>query len=66
MSGHCEFGVAWRRKTQGETGSENLSLMLDDPFLASPLNVALFETSKQGEANLVWKHQQDADRSHEE
>lgn len=58
VAGHCELGVAWRRMTQGEAPREFLSLMLDDPFLAAPLNAALFGTSKSGEANLVWKRSQ--------
>ena len=66
MSGQCELGVAWRRKTQGDDPRDYLSVILDDPFMAAPLNVALFEASKQGEANLVWKRHQDSDHTHEE
>ena len=38
VAGQCELGVAWRRRTQGETEREYLSVMLDGPFLAAPLN----------------------------
>jgi uncharacterized protein (DUF736 family) len=55
VAGHCELGVAWRRMTQGDAPREFLSVMLDDPFASAPLSAALFETSKPGEANLVWK-----------
>ena len=55
VAGHCDLGVAWRRMTQGDTAREFLSVFLDDPFATAPLSAALFETSKPGEANLVWK-----------
>ena len=61
MSGHCELGVAWRRMTQGEPAHEFLSVLLDDPFTSAPLNAALFESSKPGEANLVWKRSQSSE-----
>ena len=64
--GHCELGVAWRRVSQGDAAREYLSVMLDDPFMVAPLNVALFESSKQGEANLVWKRPHDDERAHQE
>jgi len=65
VSNHCELGVAWRRMKQGEGAREYLSVTLDDPFMSAPLNVALFETPKQGKANLVCKLQQDSGISHE-
>ena len=55
LAGHCELGAAWRRISQGDTAREFLSVVLDDPFISAPLNAVLFETSKPGEANLVWK-----------
>ena len=66
VSGQCELGVAWRRTTQGSDSREYLSVVLDDPFMSAPLNVALFETARQGEANLVWKRQQDGSAPQEE
>jgi len=66
MSGHCELGVAWRRASQGSDHREYLSVILDDPFIAAPFNAALFETPKSGEANLVWKRQQDGEQTHQE
>jgi uncharacterized protein (DUF736 family) len=64
VSGHCELGVAWRRTSSDHR--EYLSVILDDPLMVAPLNLALFESSKSGEANLVWKRQQDGDQSHQE
>ncbi len=66
VSGQCEMGVAWRRRTQGEAEREYLSVILDGPFLSAPLNAALFESPRQGEANLVWKRQQDGSTPQEE
>jgi uncharacterized protein (DUF736 family) len=66
VSGNCELGVAWRRTSQGGDHREYLSVILDDPFVAAPLNAALFEAPKQGEANLVWKRQQDGEQAHQE
>ena len=51
--------AGWRRTTQGGTEREYPSVMLDGPFLLAPLNAALFESSRQCEANLVWKRRQD-------
>jgi len=62
MSGQCELGVAWRRVSQGAAAREYLSVMLDDPFTVAPLNVALFESSKSSEANLVWQRHQDGEQ----
>ena len=66
MSGQCELGVAWRRVSQSDAAREYLSVMLDDPFMTAPLNVALFESPKQGEANLVWKRPHDGEHAHQE
>lgn len=66
MSGQCELGVAWRRTSHGGDHREYLSVMLDDPMMAAPLNAALFESPKPGEANLVWKRQQDSEPPHQE
>ena len=66
MSGHCELGAGWRRmKKDGDT-RERISVILDDPFIATPLNVMLFETSRSGEANLVWQRHEDGEQSHQE
>ena len=62
MSGQCELGAGWRRmKRDGDT-RERISVILDDPFAATPLNVMLFETSHPGEANLVWQRHQDGEQ----
>ena len=66
VAGHCELGVAWRRMTQGDNAREFLSVFLDDPFVSAPLSAALFETSKPGEANLVWKRSQSSDSATDE
>ena len=66
LAGHCELGAAWRRISQGDTAREFLSVVLDDPFISAPLNAVLFETSKPGEANLVWKRSQSSDAAAEE
>jgi len=66
ISGQCELGVAWRRTSQGSDHREFLSVLLDDPFMAAPLNAVLFESPKQGEANLVWKRPQDGEHAHQE
>lgn len=58
LSGQCELGSAWRRTTENGEARERFSVVLDDPFLHAPLNALLFETSRAGEANLVWKRQQ--------
>ncbi|HVT25470.1 MAG TPA: DUF736 domain-containing protein [Rhizomicrobium sp.] len=65
VSGHCELGVAWRRTSQSGD-REYLSVILDDPLMIAPLNVALFESPKSGEANLVWKRQQEGEQTHQE
>jgi uncharacterized protein (DUF736 family) len=57
MAGHCELGVAWRKRTQAEAKREFLSVSLDSPFLIAPMSAALFESSHEGDANLVWKRQ---------
>jgi len=59
MCGHSELGAAWRRTAQATDAKDYLSVVLDDPCLSLPLSFALFETARDGEANLVWKRQQD-------
>ena len=45
-----DLGVAWKKTSS--KGNEYLSVKLDSPFLAAPVNCALF---KQAEGfNLVW------------
>lgn len=62
MSGQCELGAGWRRmKNDGDT-RERVSVILDDPFVTTPLNVMLFETARPGEANLVWQRQQEGEQ----
>jgi uncharacterized protein (DUF736 family) len=50
-----EFGAAWKRSS--ERGREFLSVLLDDPALASSMNAALFPSSQDGSATLVWQRQ---------
>lgn len=66
MSGHSELGAAWRRTKLDAESRERLSIVLDDPALVAPLNALLFETSRTGEANLVWRRQQDGAFDQEE
>jgi uncharacterized protein (DUF736 family) len=66
LSGHSELGAAWRRAQQDTDSRERLSVILDDPLMIAPLNVMLLETTRAGEANLIWRRQQDGGRPHEE
>jgi len=52
LSGHTEFGAAWKRAS--EKGQEFLSVSIDDPSLSGPLNAALFLAEDGETAVLVW------------
>lgn len=54
FAGRSELGAAWRERTSGENSREYLSVRLDDPVLAEPINAALFEAEKERTAQLVW------------
>ena len=45
-TGNVELGAAW--KTRSEEGRDYLSVKLDDPSLAQPLNCALVESGERG------------------
>jgi uncharacterized protein (DUF736 family) len=51
-AGTVEFGAAWKRTS--ERGQDFLSVSIDDPSLAGPLNAALFPGEKGKSAQLVW------------
>lgn len=50
-TGDVEFGAAWKKRT--DEGREYLSVKLDDPALAQPINCALVTSSQEGFL-LVW------------
>ena len=51
-----DVGAAWK-KTAKDTGKAYLSVKLDSPFLAAPVNGALIE-QEQGAHILVWNRDQ--------
>jgi uncharacterized protein (DUF736 family) len=51
-AGDVEFGAAWKKRS--EDGKEYLSVKLDDPSLAQPLNCALVKPSEGEGLILVW------------
>ena len=57
FAGSTEFGAAWK-KTARETEREYLSVKLDDPSLAQPLNCALVKPSDGEGFILVWSRRQ--------
>jgi uncharacterized protein (DUF736 family) len=54
-AGTVELGAAWKRSS--ERGREFLSVLLDDPALASSVNAALFPSDQNERATLVWQRQ---------
>ncbi len=50
-AGDIEFGAAWKKRT--DEGREYLSVKLDDPALATPINCALVTSAQEG-LLLVW------------
>ena len=54
-SGRNDFGVAWNeiKKSEGEPDLEYVSVKLDAPEIAVPINAALFER-EDGGSDLVW------------
>jgi uncharacterized protein (DUF736 family) len=50
-TGDIEFGAAWKKRT--DEGRDYLSVKLDDPALATPINCALVTSSQEGFL-LVW------------
>lgn len=51
-AGAVEFGAGWTRESR-ETGSEYLSLKLDDPSFPGPIYATLTQT-EDGEHKLIW------------
>jgi uncharacterized protein (DUF736 family) len=51
-AGDVEFGAAWKKRS--EDGRDYLSVKLDDPSLAQPLNCALVEPNDGEGFILVW------------
>lgn len=51
-TGTVELGAAWKRTSK--SGSEFLSVMLDDPALAGSLNAALMPSGDGKKAILNW------------
>jgi uncharacterized protein (DUF736 family) len=52
VPGAVELGAAWKRTS--EAGREFLSVSLDDPALAHPLNAALMPSEDGANAILIW------------
>lgn len=53
--GTVELGAAWKRNS--ERGRDFLSVVLDDPALASSVNAALFPSDQGERGMLVWQRQ---------
>jgi uncharacterized protein (DUF736 family) len=51
-TGNVELGAAWKKRS--EEGRDYLSVKLDDPSLAQPLNCALVASSNAEGFILVW------------
>lgn len=51
-AGKSDFGAAWKETKQGDEPLDYLSVKLDCPTLANPINAALFD--RDGGADLVW------------
>lgn len=52
---NIEIGAGWNKKTKEKRPF--VSILLDDPSFAAPLNCALFDAEGDG-YNLVWTRQQ--------
>jgi uncharacterized protein (DUF736 family) len=55
VSAQCDLGAAWVRRKADQT--EYLSVQLDDPAFARPISAALFYSSDDPGANLVWRRE---------
>lgn len=51
-AGTSDFGVAWKETKEGDDPLHYLSVKLDGPTLAKPINAALFDNDEG--ADLVW------------
>jgi uncharacterized protein (DUF736 family) len=56
-AGTVELGAAWKKSS--ERGRDYLSVVLDDPALASSINAALFLSDRDMQATLVWQRQKE-------
>jgi uncharacterized protein (DUF736 family) len=52
LPGNREIGAAWEKASK-DGDKEFLSVTIDDPSLAAPINCALFE-DEDGEYALIW------------
>jgi uncharacterized protein (DUF736 family) len=50
-----ELGAAWKRSS--DRGRDYLSVMIDDPALPASINAALFPSTENEDAALVWQRQ---------
>ena len=57
VAGELEIGAAWKRQTSGQ--KEYLSVKLDDPTFAAPVNARLI-AGEGGSAMLHWTRRTDA------
>jgi uncharacterized protein (DUF736 family) len=55
-TGDVELGAAWKKRS--EEGRDYLSVKLDDPSLAQPVNCALVQPSDAEGFILVWSRRQ--------
>jgi uncharacterized protein (DUF736 family) len=51
--GDVPVGSAWRRAKAGDADREFISITIDDPSFATPLNLAAFKTDEGG-YDLTW------------
>lgn len=51
-SGPGEIGAAWKKNRDGK---DILSVRIDDPFLAAPLDCRLVENPADENYNLIWE-----------
>jgi uncharacterized protein (DUF736 family) len=51
-SGLADIGAAWERSSEGAT---NLSVRLDDPSFAAPVNCRLIKTGAERGYSLIWE-----------
>lgn len=55
-----DIGAAWKRT--GEKAGDYVSVLIDDPSLAQPINANLFQSARDGAGfNLTWNRARDAE-----
>jgi uncharacterized protein (DUF736 family) len=57
VSGLSDFGAAWERTANG--GHQYLSVRLDDPSLAAPIDCRLVRSSIEDVYSLIWERKRD-------